>query len=83
MIPSIVCLPAGPDNRVWSGTVQSIVSLIGADFPTMAWSTEGGPPLAGVNFNVTSSAVGMRTEVLAVSCAGEKIPLPLTTKLTV
>src|SRR5262249_31530529 len=59
--------------------VHVTVFLIGAAFADISVSDIGVPPPAGVNVNLRSNAVGMKTEVLPTTWAGVNSPLPFTT----
>jgi hypothetical protein len=81
-VPAIMPVPSGPEKRVWGGIVQVTVFAIGAAFAEVSVSTMGAPPPEGVNVKVRSNAVGMKTDVLPMTCAGENVPLPFTTTVT-
>jgi hypothetical protein len=80
-VPSIVPVPSGPEKRVCSGIVHVVVRLIGAALEEVSVSDIGLPPV-GVNVKVTSNAVGTKTDVLPMTCAGVNSPLPFTTTVT-
>jgi hypothetical protein len=81
-VPWMVRIPSGPEKRVWSGMVQVVVGAMGAAFDAVSVSAIGLPPV-GVNVNVRLNAVGMKTDVLPTTCAGENTPFPFTTTTTV